>query len=417
MGRLKDRMIREDDLGCSLGSDKAVCTNCIEDEALAEVVRENLEDGPCSFCGKKRKEVGSLSAVIERFAQALNLDYSKPEEELFRDSETESGWSHDPMTFYDVLGDIGFETTNFDIMEEIAKAFSDRQFCEKDFGLMRPNERRQAGWERFKHAVKHKRRYTFWSMGDDENDKDHPDSLPVGEMLREIGEMISEASLIKTIAKGEGFWRVRPHESGKRCTEDSDLSPPPEDKAVQANRMSPAGVPMFYGAEDWQTACAETVEPTTDPNKSVSGGLFKAMRPLRLLDLIDFPESPSYFDIERRPLRHALRFLREFAHDLAQPVSRDDKAHIEYVPTQAFTEYVRHQMKTDDDAAFDGIRYRSSKNGKPCVVLFCGQPECVEDPDTYGVTQWLSLDKSSVKTVIVKDIKGLQPKAKKGARR
>jgi hypothetical protein len=416
MGRLKDRMIHEDDLGCSLGSDKAVCTKCIEDKELAEVVRANPTDEACSFCGKKRKEVGEFSSVVERIALALNLDYSKPEEELFRDRESDTGWAGNIMDISEVLNEVDFETADWSIMEEIHSAFSDRQFCDRDYGLMRPNERRRAGWERFKRAVKHQRRYTFWSMGDDDNEPDHPDSLPVGEMLEEVGKIIREADMITEVEEGDGFLRVRAHETGKPFKRDSELSPPPEEFSVQANRMSPAGVPMFYGSEDWLTACVETVEPTNDPAKSVSGGRFRAMRSLMLLDLIDIPKPPSYFDIEQRELRLGLLFLRQFAHDLAKPIERNDRAHIEYVPTQAFTEYVRFQMKTDEGKAIDGIRYRSSRNGKPCVVLFCGQDECVEEPNAYGVTQWLSLEASSVKTVKVKDIKGLKPKVSKGAK-
>lgn len=415
MGWHKNRMIHEDALGCSLSSDKVVCSTCIEDEALAEVIRENPEEGPCSFCGKKRKEVGTLSSVIERVAEALNLDYTKPEEELFRDDETESGWSHDPMDIRDVLDEVGYETSNFDIIEEIVSAFTDRQFIERHFGTMRPNERRRAGWERFKHAVKHERRFTFWSMGDDENDKDHPDYLAVGEMLDEIGRMVREAGLVRTVDKGKAFWRVRTHNVGKRFTKDSDLSPPPVDKATQSNRMSPAGVSMFYGAEDFLTACAETVDVTKDAGRALSGGKFVTERELLLLDLIDIPDPPSYFDIERRDLHHAILFLRRFVRELAEPIIRGGREHIEYVPTQAFTEYVRFQMKADDDHAFDGLRYRSSRNGKACVVLFCGQPECVNDPDGYGVKRWFSLDAKSVTTKLVKALRLPKPKPAKGS--
>ena len=42
---------------------------------------------------------------------------------------------------------------------------------------------------------------------------------------------------------------------------DSDLSSPPLQRAKQPNRMSPAGVPMFYGAEDFDTAFQETFDP------------------------------------------------------------------------------------------------------------------------------------------------------------
>jgi hypothetical protein len=405
MGALKDRMMHEEALGCSLGTDKVICTDCIEDEALAEVVRQHPEHEPCSFCGKRKKHRGSMSAVIERVAEAIRLDWNQPEDELYYDRESETGWGGTVYDASEVMADIGYETSNWDVVQEIIDAFADRQFCQRDYGTLTPIERQRAGWEGFQHAIKHVRRFTFWSMTDDGNDPNHPDYLPAGAMLGEIGKMVRKAKLRKVYPKGTAVWRVRLHDAGRKYREDHELSPPPIELAIQANRMSPAGVSMFYGAEDYKTACAETIDVTKDAGRQVSGGKFKAKRKLLLLDLVDLPDPPSYFDIDRRDLYHAVVFLRRFARDLAIPITRDGREHIEYAPTQAFTEFVRFEMKADTKKGFAGIRYRSSRNGRPCVVLFCGQAECVDDPDAYGVDRWLALDKKSVRTDTVKSLR------------
>jgi len=414
MGRLKDRMIHEDELGCSLNSDKAVCTKCIEDEELAEVVRANPTNESCSFCGKKRKEVGEFSSVVERIAEAIRLDWVKPEEELFFDRESESGWAGETLDIRDVLWQIGYEVGNEALMDEIADAFSDRQFCERDYGTLRPRERWNAGWSRFKYAVRHKRRFTFWSMTEDGNSPDHPDHLPVGQMLREIGKIVRKAKLLKVAATGSYIWRVRVHDADMKLKSHRGLRPPPLNKALQANRMSPSGVVMFYGAEDFETACIETVNLSSDKARAVTGGRFKAARDLLLLDLVQLPRIPSYFDLERRSEREAISFLPGFTKDLAAPVRRDGRQHIDYVPTQAFTEYVRFRMRGENKAPIDGIRYPSAHNGKPCVVLFCGAKECATGKATLPPDAWLLLDSKSVKTVRVRDIEALKPRAREG---
>lgn len=405
MGATRHRMMHEEALGCSLGSDKVVCTVCIEDDALAEVIRKHPADKPCSFCGKRRKERGPMSAVIERIAVAISRDWNQPEDELFFDSESESGWAGTVYDASEVVADIGYETSNWDVVQEIINAFADRQFCQRDYGTLTPIERQRAGWEGFQHAVKHARRFTFWSMTDDGNDPNHPDYLPAGAMLDEIGKMVRKAKLQKIYPRGTPVWRVRRHDAGTKYRKDHELSPPPLDLAIQANRMSPAGISMFYGAEDFPTACAETIDIVKDYDKQISGGKFKVMRRLLLLDLVDLPDPPSYFDLDNRDLYHAIIFLRRFARDLAKPISRDGREHIEYAPTQAFTEFVRYEMKADAKRRFSGIRYPSSRNGKPCVVLFCGQAECVDDPDAHEVNRWMVLDESSVRTKSVKSLK------------
>jgi hypothetical protein len=395
MGSASDRHIREQDLGCSLGSDSLVCAECIEDEGLAAVIRSNPTTGECSFCRQSTLPVGELALILERIATALRVDYSSAEEELLFDRESESGWGGDVMAIHDVLYEIDFQPANEDLFDEICSAFSERQFCNREYGLMRPNERLRWGWRSFAEAVKHLRRFTFWSMEDDPSEADHPDSLPVGKMLDELGTVVRVAGVLKELPVGERFWRVRQHEAGVDLFHDEDLSPPPVECACQANRMSPAGVSMFYGAEDWHTAVLETTDPVRDAGNFVTGGQFRSERTLQILDLVDLPDPPSYFDVDHRASRLAIAFLRRFRDEVSKPIDRDDRAHVEYVPTQAFTEYVRFQMTGLDDKPIDGIRYRSARTGRANVVLFCGQDECIDEPSTPGVERWLVLEPNS----------------------
>jgi len=66
-------------------------------------------------------------------------------------------------------------------------------------------------------------------------------------------------------------------------------------------------------------------------------------------------------------------------HELSKPIEKDDKSHIEYVPTQVFTEYIRHAYKFEDGSKFEGIIYPSSiqPSGISCV-LFVENDQCCD---------------------------------------
>lgn len=413
MGYFKDLMIRQDATGYFPNSNKFVCEDCVADSALATVVRAHLEKNSCDFCGTScSRLIGApVDRVTEHIAECVNAKYTHAAE-LPVDSEGDFyvGEAHD---LRNLLWNEGYEPANEEWLEAILSAFDGREWCDRDWAALTPVQRRRAGWERFKHAVKHERRYTFWSMQDDGESEFHPDHLPVGEMLAEIGDIIRDGHLIRCSPKGTAYWRVRIHKAGEVLTSEDQLSPPPVEDAIRANRMSPAGVVMFYGAELFETACLETASFSDDSGKYATGARFVAVRDLWLLDLVSLPAIPSFFDLGQTDLRVGLQFLYGFVRDLAEPISRDGREHIDYVPTQAFTEYVRYEMRVGDATRRpDGIRFPSSKDRLPCVVLFCGQAECITP--TYGVERWLQFDPASLRTVKVDDLEFRKASVRKG---
>ena len=60
-----------------------------------------------------------------------------------------------------------------------------------------------------------------------------------------------------------------------------------------------------------------------------------------MVNLTALSPIPSVFDPEQRKYYYELVFLHEFAQDLSAPVVLDGREHIEYVPTQVITEYMR----------------------------------------------------------------------------
>jgi hypothetical protein len=69
-----------------------------------------------------------------------------------------------------------------------------------------------------------------------------------------------------------------------------------------------------------------------------------------------------------------LVFVHAFARDLAKPITLDGREHIEYVPTQVVTEYLRFVMPQ----SIDGILFSSAQNGGVNCVIFCDTAGCVD---------------------------------------
>jgi hypothetical protein len=102
--------------------------------------------------------------------------------------------------------------------------------------------------------------------------------------------------------------------------------------------------------------------------------------------------------------------------EISRPIARDDRAHIEYVPTQVVTEYLRSVLRTEKGVV-EGIRYRSSrKGGEKSLVLFVDQRNLVlekEEQDQFYYLwkdRWLRLTEATAKLISDEDIKSWSSK-------
>jgi len=105
------------------------------------------------------------------------------------------------------------------------------------------------------------------------------------------------------------------------------------------------------------------------------------VRPLRVLDLRRLPRVPGLFSDAARDHRLALRFLHHFADDIMTPVARDQRVHVDYLPSQVVTEFLRDYAF--DEGKVDGIAYGSSIHRIGWnVALFAGPVDLgLEDPE------------------------------------
>lgn len=167
---------------------------------------------------------------------------------------------------------------------------------------------------------------------------------------------------------------------------------------------------MFYASDSPETALRETA----DRPGTFAVGRFETQRDSLILDLGDIPPVPSLFEeipdsAEYYP-RKVLKFLHPVSQAISRPVPRDDRADVNYVPTQVVTEYMRCRRGWDGRAV-EGIRYCSSVHpGHFSYVLFATQGNLLPPPPQApkGEDRWLRLSGRTERSVEPNDLEGWQ---------
>ena len=362
---------------------RLVCTNCIYDDGLKKVIELNHEEGvTCSYCNGEGSNsfICSLNTVIEHIYQSLGCEYGDPNDEGVAWNGREGGWqgAYIYNSTTDLLDDILSCQCTDAVYEDICNSIdNETQWCDRNPYLMRGDEILSFGWKNFCSFIKHRYRYFFMGAANLDYDSNQPDEINPVEILSHLSSIVRhhENSITK-ITKDSDIYRVRIiDKNAPPLSTATDLGSPPEDAAIYSNRMSPAGISMFYGAFDLETAICESWHGESN-GKKVAYGIFSPTRDLTVLNLCAEYSVPSLFDEQNRTYRSSMKFMNNFIKDFCKPIQKDGKEHIKYVPTQVVTEYFRNNFKTGDNINIDGIMYLSSKNDKKSIVLFANSNQC-----------------------------------------
>ncbi len=393
MGGAKRMMEEEQDRGFSLSPGVHVCSICMHQDGLKEYIEKNFDGNTCSYCEETSKKIKAINfnKLVEYVLECIRTEWGHPASEGVAYETREGGWQGEVFDTYDLLHDL-IEIDNSEIVDDIASAILDGEWCQLDpYGL--PYDRELVyGWKNFCSFIINRSRYLF-SISQDSVYVGSEDSASVtpSEILEALARIVMEMKLICTIPASQEIIRVRIFDPGKETTTAKSLGSPPAQFAKIPNRMSPAGIPMFYGAFEEKTAVLETYLPT-EKQKVAIGGVFKANRDLAVLDLAAGRYVPSIFDKADRRKRTSAKFLIDFIRDFSKSIDREDRAHIDYVPTQVVTEYFRHIFRLPDGTPLDGIIYPSSKRGgENAIVIFAETEQCVErdEEKVDGALLWL----------------------------
>jgi len=372
-----------------------VCAECFADDDLRAFVESNASRTQCDFCEATSEYpiAAHLLDVVQHMNQCLDRYYSTAENELPFES-AEGGYQGqwwDTWDFVEGVLGLEFPKDTGDLEQAIRDSLGQRAWCERDpFGLDE-EAHLWLSWEQFCEVVKFERRFFFAQQGS----SSISGPLNPRATLAALAEVFAELGLIADLPAGTEIWRARVQRGGATLQGPADLGPPPREFARQS-RMSPAGVVMFYAGEDEETALRETANGAGD----FVMAKFRTLQATRVLDLAAIPRPPSIFNLDvevSARLRH--RFLSRFADEIAQPVERDDRVHIDYVPTQVVTEFVRSSVGSGDGQPVMGIRYASSRSpGRSALVLFADRRHVVGvEPELariLGIEPWIELVQS-----------------------
>ncbi len=355
MGITKRLLEEEWERGYRLTGD-FVCSTCFQDDTIRRFIAKHLTGHQCSFCGTSRngrRIACRLDDIIEHMMKCIYQHYSDVDAECVPYDSEDGRYIVETCNTWDLLHDQldTFPMDSEDLTHRLLHAIPDRLWCKKNPELLSREEGLRLGWREFCHAIKHDTRYLFFRRGKG----DEPEYVEPADMLAEIGDLIRRFRLVVDLPAGTRFVRARCTKENLQFETPADVGPPPS-RFSCTNRMSAAGIAMFYGAGDESTAIAET-QQATDVRASI--GTFETLVVLKLLNLIDLPGVPSLFS-EGRHLRADVNFLWDFRRDAISPVD-PSAADYEYSPTQVVAEYFRRGFHYADGKYLDGILYPSSK--------------------------------------------------------
>lgn len=407
--------MEEDPLGTGKRStypDDNVCPDCFDDEGLKDFVRCKVRANACTFCANESDTpiAASMGDVLDYINECLRLEYDMAEEYL--PYETAEGgyigeyWNTDDLLVEECELELPNDTSG-DLFQALCDGLGLLLWCRRDPFSLTDGERIIFSWDAFCHLVKHRLRFFFLTKNRKHEDDDLYDTVA---LLRELECCCERFNLIKRIPAESLFYRARHQKSGETLTTAKELGPPSQEEATVSNRMSPPGIVLFYVSENPETALRETVNcPDT-----FAIGIFKTRREAIILDLADVPAVPSLFEarpdtIEFNPRPPAI-FLDHFATELSKPIARDDRIHINYIPTQIITEYFR--TRPVGGVPLDGIRYRSARDAGSCsLVLFATQDNLMGTDENGSSTsdsnhdRWIELIGRCERKVTMDDLK------------
>ena len=406
MGFMKEWRMEQQARGYFFVGDKYVCSECFDDYAICQFIEDRAQSPKCDYCGKSSDDSSSLIAapideVVGFIVEGLESEWSDPDDEYVPYESAEGGYQAEVRDSYDLLFlvEIVTDTDNEDLVSDLEGAIGHRQWCRKNIWELPPERQLLFAWEAFSERVKYRTRYVFFRMPDAKEESGIVDDEKVPEhILDRLGKIVSKNGLVSILPKGTIITRVRVHKPECSFETSAQLGPPLPQDAKYSNRMSPAGIPMFYGAMDKETALAETRKEGGKSPLMATVATFETLQRFKVVDLTKLPGVPSLFDAEGRSLRPEAKFLWAFVRDISKPIEKDGREHIEYVSTQVVTEYFRHIYEDIQGDRVRGILYPSARasKGVSCVLFFENEDCCDKGQPTIGTggrTKWLSLVK------------------------
>lgn len=384
-------------------TDKLVCAGCVDDYAIENAIRAAArEEEVCDFCGAN--PAASLDVLMRVFVDGLRNEYNDADSELIPWESREGGYQFFAGPGYDswdLVGEFGDVLIGDGLIDEVRRSIHEKMWVERDYVWRRRDDVLRDAWSAFSDAVKYRTRYVFWLVDDvDEHELRGWGEVPPGKILHDIGGLLESLGVIKVLRAGTTVWRAQTH-TGPQLTPDSSagrLGTGRRQHAKQPNRMSPAGIPMFYGAVDYDTAIAEVAIHAPKERDHVTAGQFVLATDVTVVDFPALPDQPSVFDPKLGRVWREIAFLHEFEESLSIPVAPEDEA-IDYVPTQVLTEFFLRVYRPESGGDVVGLVYNSAaRPGGTSLVLDIPNERCLDTIGSAPSEPTVVLDQMTVTT-------------------
>jgi len=384
MGMAKDQWLEEQERGYNT-INRDVCFSCLGPGQVRNCIDpKEVTDGTCDYCSTNTK-VFPVLHLTEVLVGRINTEWENLyEASLPRDEDTGQPMLNEyECSTEEVFNAEGFCPESSRLVEDLCDAIHTDTWCERNPLDTTESMVLRYTWNSFCSAVKTKYRFTFF-RAPDYHQEYACDEYSVAGMLDRLQEVFENIHPWTEIRAGTRFFRARDKHGWKEA---KDLGTPPPEFA-KANRMSPEGIGMFYGAFDEETCLREICRVDHGRYHECSLGIFQSTEPLVLLDLTKVRAVTVFDEMDGRQREYS-KFLNHFQRAIAKPVDSDEANYtVEYAPTQILTEFFRHTKVDALGKPVDGIAYNSSTNiGKQCVVLFVDHKECGDPGDTNARLQ------------------------------
>lgn len=386
MGQVKKMMMEIEERGdWPWGLDhRKICTHHFDDPYLNQIIVKYGEYGECTYCGR-RGDVCTMQRFMEQVSWKIHMYYEGLDDaslllaDGFYDDENEviPGFKrvgeyvvpNEAQCFEstrELMVDLELESDDERLNKDIEDVFTTNEWIEKD--ILHEDYRKALldKWLAFAKAVTHARRYTFLATPEflplikGENPEDTRD------ILSSLKNLIVTQKLVHELSQGSILYRARRVKDKNNVYSFSDITAAP-DSVATVNRMSPAGVSLFYASFNENTAIDECVGDKAD---AILLGEFATKKPMSVLDLTQIPGPSFWIDNWQEN-----QFLHRFNQEITKKLNPDDKNLLQYIPTQVFTEFLRYMFTDENGNRLDGMIYGSSKTREKNVVLFCNQKE------------------------------------------
>ena len=311
---------------------KYVCHRCVRDTYLATQLLDVGRFRLCSYCGERRQTfpLEEMAARIHEVVQQhfhLTPNYPDNPDELYA-FRFGHDWERRGCSPNDLVAEIaGLEQ---EIADDIVQHLSDihsyrmvRHGGEDPYGLEARYEESgpNAGpfriiWDNVPNSIQHQVRF----FNTDAEDALNRVFTELNTLQTTAGESVLE--VIGYDGDCTDIWRAR--RAGSPCQlkqiladPSSQMGPPPP-ATTPAGRMNSAGIPVFYGALDQDTAIAEIRPPV---GSYVVTGKFQLLQPVRLLNLTllqDIVIEKRYFEPGYADRANRVAFLKQLAQELTR---------------------------------------------------------------------------------------------------